>query len=183
MEGYKLDRFIDDLKYMVDTISPFQTKWKPVWQHIREIGVNFKDVQYPNQQAREKAWTRFQSLVKRVKEVQAEEQSQYEDRARKSEGHKNEILQCATLAIPRSDAIVHVATLGLSLVLKGAINKLPGPPVDEERNTLQSCSQHLAEGWTLLSRYKGEMSGHDKHEAFEGLRAAQTRLDNAWEKW
>lgn len=184
MESDKIDSLIDDLEDTVNMIVPFQTKWKPVWGLIRDIGASFKDIRYPSQQAREDAWARFQSLVQRVKEGQANEQSQYEERARESERHKYEIMHCASMAIPRSDAIVHVVTFGISLLAKAAINKLiPGPPIDEERDILQSCSKSLAEGWALLSRYKGEMLGRDKHEAFEALRVARERLQEAWEEW
>lgn len=183
MESDKLDSLIDDLKDTVNTIVPFQTKWKPVWGLIRDIGASFKDIRYPNRQARKDAWARFQSLVQKVKECQANEQVQYEDRARKSEQHKYEILHCADMASPSSDFIVHLATGGLSLIAKAAIDLLPGPPVDDEKNELQRCSKALKKGWDLLSLYKDEMLGRDKHEAFKALQSAQQHLQERWDEW
>lgn len=59
---------------------------------------------------------------------------------------------------------------------------LPGD-YDEKHAELIACSESLKEGWQLISRYKNEMIGRDKKEAFEALKDAQESLNNAWDKW
>ena len=60
---------------------------------------------------------------------------------------------------------------------------LPGAPVDERKEMLKTCSEVLCEGWGLLSRYKSEMLGGHKQEAFEALSKAKEILDNQWARW
>lgn len=187
MDSSEIDGLLDELETTVDSITPLQTKWKPVWDQIRAIAASFKGSRYPSRQEREEAWTRFQSLIGRVREVQAKEDRLRESMSGVSERHKYEILAKARDAIPAGNgfaeglASVFLAPIGLAGALLNRF--LPGPQVDETKEMLKACSEALSEGWALLSRHKVEMLGHDKQEAFEALTKAKESLQYAWDQW
>jgi hypothetical protein len=187
MDSRELGDLLDELETTVDSVTPLQTKWKPVWDQIRAIAASFKGSRYPSRQEREEAWTRFQSLIGRVREVQTKEDELREGMAGTSERHKYEILAKARDAIPPDNgfaeglASVFLAPIGLAGALLNRF--LPGQPVDETKEALKACSEALSEGWALLSRYKGEMLGHDKQEVFAALTRAKESLQYAWDQW
>lgn len=186
MEAAELDSLIDDLESALSDIVPLKTQWRPIWDLIRQIGSSFKGIRYPTPHTREQNWARFQALVQRVKEVQAEENQTRERMGSRSERYKNEILSKAACASPPSgieEAIAAVLLMPLHIV-SAAINAvLPGPPIDETKETLKACSQALAEGWQLLSEHKDDMLGRDKQVCFEALNAAKETLQYAWDRW
>jgi len=187
MDASELDHLLDSLESDVNAASPLHTKWRPVWDLIRIIGDSFKSVHYPTAEGKNEAWRRFQSLVQRVKDIQAEERERREQISSISEQHKDEILACASAATPPNaleEAIGAIVLSPIEVPVKAIVDAvLPGPEVDETRELLKYCSQKLSEGWRLLSLYKGEMLGRDKKEAFDALNDAKESLNAAWSRY
>ena len=177
---------IDDLEDDVDRAEPFKTKWADVWQVIKSISASFKQTRFDSPAKRVESWARFQSFVERVKEIQSDENNRRNRLKEVSSDHKDQILACASAANPPSgigDALLSVIMPVIPLMKNTLDAVLPGPEIDETRQSLQYCSQKLKEGWRLLSDYRNEMTGRDKKEAFEALKDAQESLNDAWEKW
>lgn len=60
--------------------GPGKADWKAVWGQIKEIGGYFKDSRFPTKEEHQAEWDKFQSLVVRVKRMQEEERSQWDQR-------------------------------------------------------------------------------------------------------
>ena len=88
----------------------------------------------------------------------------------------------ATPSSESADAILAIATGGLSVLIKAGIEAILGP-FDERKLELQRCSESLKEGWAYLSQNKGEMLGKHKKEAFDALSSASDSLGRAWDMW
>ncbi|MDP2705508.1 MAG: hypothetical protein Q8O71_03925 [bacterium] len=186
MDSRELDGLIDELETTVEDAAPLRTKWKPVWEQIRAIAAGFKGSRYPSREEREAAWTRFQSLIDRVKEIQSQENQLRESMRGISERYRDEIIARAHSAIPPSgfeEGLAGAFLAPINMFSAAFSRLLPGSPVDEHREMLNACSEVLREGWGLLSRYKSEMLGHHKQEAFEALSKAKEILDNQWARW
>lgn len=186
MESNRLNQLIDSLEDSVNSADPFKTKWRPIWEDIKEISAAFKETGYPTKEERQEKWQHFQSVVQKVKKLQAEEREKWEEKAYSSKQHKNEILACAEAATPAgplADLVFSIVTLP-ALPIKAALNTiLPGGELDEKYEELKACSRKLQQGWALFSEYKHEMTGRDKKEVFEELRKAQESLNAAWDNW
>ncbi len=186
MESDRLNQLIEALEDAVDSANPLKTKWRPIWEQIKRISVAFKDTRYPTRNERQERCNHFQSLVQKVKKMQAEERDKWDEKSHVSKRHKDEILSCAAAATPSgplSDFIFSLVTLPV-LPVKAALNAiLPGGEIDEKHEELKSYSRKLREGWDLISEHKDEMTGHDKKEAFQALKEAQESLNAAWESW
>lgn len=187
VDNSKLDNLLDLLERMVTNIRLCNTKWQPIWELIRNIGASFKKTYYPTLTDKQEAWDKFQSLVQRVKHAQAKEQKYREGMSDEYERHKYDILACASAAKPPSgleEAIAAIVVTFPRWVIRKAIDAvIPGPEIDEARETLDYCSKKLQEGWHLLSLHKQEMLGRDKKDAFEALKQSQELLDDAWGRW
>ena len=186
MDSDELDGLIDELETAVEDAAPLQTKWKPVWDHIRAISAGFKGSRYSSREEREAAWTRFQSLIDRVKEIQSEENQLRESMRGVSERYRDEIIARAHTAIPPSgfeEGLAGAFLASINMLGAAFSHLLPGTAVDERKEMLKTCSEVLREGWGLLSRHKSEMLGHHKQEAFEALSKAKEILDNQWAHW
>lgn len=177
---------IDTLENDVDDTEPFKTKWADIWNDIKGISAYFKQTRFNTPAEREEEWERFQTVVKRVKEIQSDENNRRNRLKEVSGEHKDAILACASAANPPSgmgDALLSLIMPVIPL-MKNTLNAiLPGPEIDETRQSLQYCSQKLKEGWRLLSEYRNEMTGRDKKDAFEALKDSQESLNDAWDKW
>jgi len=186
MDAEELENMIDALDSQLERAEPFKTKWREIWGTIRKIGGGFKEVRFAKKEDREVMWARFQSLVDRVKEIQAQERESWEERSRTSRKHRESILSMAeeaTPAGPLSDFIYTVVTLP-ALPIKVALESiLPGGEIDEKHQELKACSRRLREGWNLFNDCKDEMLGKDKHDAVHALRKAGEALQEAWENW
>ncbi|MGQ0446563.1 MAG: hypothetical protein ACT4O2_15950 [Beijerinckiaceae bacterium] len=163
------------------------TQWRPIWDEIKQISGEFKNVRYPTRVARQAAWDRFQSLVQRVKQRQAADRREFDSRASASAERKEHILQAARDATPiclLTDDILgileSIVNIGVDAMTLGA---LPGGHTDDRLETLQYCSRRIKEGWALLEESKREMLGRDKAECFQALKDAQESLDAAWQQW
>lgn len=186
MDNCELDGLIDELEVVVEDAAPLRTKWKPVWDHIRAISAGFKGSRYPSREEREVSWIRFQSLIDRVKEIQSQENQIRESMRGVSERYRDEIIARAHAAIPPSgfeEGLAGAFLAPINMFSAAFSRLLPGSPVDERKEMLKTCSETLSEGWGLLSRYKSEMFGGQKQEAFEALSKAKEILDNQWARW
>ncbi|MGH8576424.1 MAG: hypothetical protein ACREXX_12190 [Gammaproteobacteria bacterium] len=108
--------------------GPTKSDWKAVWSEIKEIGGSFKGSRFPTKEEHQAEWDKFQSLVARVKRMQEEERSQWDERKRESERLKNEIISQSYAAQPPSgfaDVILAIATGGLSVVLNAIMGPFP----------------------------------------------------------
>ena len=152
--------------------------WKAIWSLIKAIGANFKGSRFPTKEEHQAAWNQFQSLVASVKQTQNEERSQWNHNKQESERLKEEIIAQARAAQPPSgfaDAILAIMTGGISSILSAIMG-----PFDERKRELESASNALKIGWSLLHEYKDRMIGKDKQEAFQALNSAKERLDAEW---
>lgn len=187
MDYSALDQLIDLLESEVEAIEPLHTRWKPLWDSIRTIGAAFKETHYPTRAEKDQAWQRFQGLVEKVKQTQNLERQQRERLESTSEHWKDEIMVLASEATPPSsfEEGVYAVTFGIvETAVKGVVDALlPGPQIDETREMLLHCSERLREGWALLSEHKVEMLGRHKKQAFDALSNAQSKLNEAWERW
>lgn len=186
MDESDLINKIDSLESNVDDAEPFKTKWSDIWNDVKKTGASFKQTRFGSAAQREEAWGRFQTIVEHIKEIQSDENDKRNRLRELSSDHKDKIIACASAADPPSgigDALLSVI-MPIIPLMKNTLNAiLPGPEIDEARQSLQYCSQKLKEGWRLLSEYRDEMTGRDKKEAFGALKDAQESLNDAWEKW
>lgn len=171
---------IDHLKSMISgsIFSSEKPDWKSIWNQIRTVGSKFKGTKFPTREQHQEAWDKFQNLVSDIKEAQAEEHNQWEERKRDSGKYKDEIIYQAELAKPSgplSDLVLAIATGGISSALSAIMG-----PFDERKDELTACSEHLKQGWHLLSDHKERMLGRDKNEAYSALIDAKEQLDHAW---
>jgi DNA repair exonuclease SbcCD ATPase subunit len=169
----KLESMIPD-----GIFSSEKPDWKSVWGQIRVVGASFKAVKFPTHDEHQEAWEHFQRIVAHVKESQAEEHQQWEEKKRESSRYKDEIVHQAELAKPSGpmdDLVLSIATGGLSTALSALMG-----PFDEIKDELMSCSEHLKQGWALLNEHKENMLGQDKKEAYNALYQAQEQLNQAW---
>ncbi len=180
-----MQALLDSLDALADEAEGKRTSWRDVWTEIKNIGQAFKESRFPTAQDRQAAWNRFQSIVARVKASQERARQEVEQRVRQSEHHLEQIRSYAWQATPSSesaDAIIAIATGGLSVLIKTGLEAILGP-FDERKLELQRCSQALKEGWAYLSHNKGEMLGKHKKEAFDALSSASDSLGRAWDIW
>lgn len=183
--GSEIEALLDSLEALAEEAEGKRTNWRDVWSDIKNIGRAFKESRFPTAQDRQAAWSRFQSIVERVKTSQAQARQEFEERLRESEHHLNQIRSYAWKATPSSeaaDAILAIATGGLSVLIKAGLDAILGP-FDERKLELQTCSAALKEGWAYLSENKGEMLGKHKKEAFDVLSSASDALGRAWDVW
>jgi chromosome segregation ATPase len=171
---------IDELESMIPDgmFSSEKSDWKSIWGQIRVVGASFKGVKFPTHDEHQEAWEHFQRIVAHVKESQAEEHQQWEEKKRESNEYKDEIIYQAELAKPSGpmgDLVLSIATGGLSTALSAIMG-----PFDERKDELISCSEHLKQGWALLNEHKENMLGRDKNEAYHALYQAKEQLDQAW---
>jgi hypothetical protein len=174
---------IDELKSMMPggLFAVGKPDWKQIWNQVRTVGASFKGVRFPTHDEHQEAWDRFQSLVNTIKEAQAEEQEQWEEKKSRSGQYRNEIITEAEMAKPSGplgDVILTIATGGINVVLDALLG-----PFDERRRELQACSEHLRKGWALLNEHKGDMLAQDKREAYQALCDAGEQLNQAWEDY
>ncbi len=184
-DGSEIEALLDSLEALVDEAEGKRSKWKDVWCAIKGIGQAFKESWFPTAKDRQVAWKRFQSIVARVKASQERARREFEERLRESERHLEHIRSYAWKATPSSesaDAILAIATGGLSVLIKAGIEAILGP-FDERKLELQKCSEALKEGWAYLSQNKEKMLGKHKKEAFEALSNASESLGRAWDLW
>lgn len=185
IDGSEIQALLDSLEALADEAEGKRTKWRDVWSEIKNVGQAFKESRFPTARDRQAAWAQFQSIVTRVKACQQRARQEVDERFRESERHLEQIRSYSWKATPSSesaDAILAIATGGLSVLIKAGIEAILGP-FDERKLELQRCSEALKEGWAYLSQNKGEMLGKHKKEAFDALSSASDSLGRAWDVW
>ena len=183
MEWQELDKRIERFESGLPTSAGERPQFRSIWNEVKDIGTRFKETRYPAKEQRQAAWERFQKAVARLKGYQESYFATRDRRKQDSAHHKQEILAKAEAATPGGDGGLLYALLPPLLLVKMAVDMLPGPPVDEEKEELKRCAEQLKAGWALLSQYKGDMTGADKNEAFHALKKAANRLQKAWDRW
>jgi conjugal transfer/entry exclusion protein len=184
-DGSDIEALLDSLETLVDEAEGTKGKWKDVWSEIKNIGQAFKDSMFPTAQDRQAAWTRFQSIIAKVKAGQERAKEIVEARVRESKSHLEQILSYAERAAPSSgsgDAVLAVFTGGLSILIEEGIGAILGP-FDDRKFELLKCNEAMKEGWAYLSKNKAAMFGDHKQEAYDALKSASDRLTAAWDMW
>jgi len=184
-DGADIEALLDSLDALVSDAEGKGARWRDVWSEIKNIGQGFKEVRFPSPQERQAAWKRFQGIVGRVKTSQQRASEAVEKNFRESERHLEQLRSYAWKATPSSgsaDAIIAIATGGLSVLVQAGLDAILGP-FDERKLELQRCNEILKEGWAYLSDNKGEMLGKHKKEAFDALSKASDSLGSAWDMW
>jgi hypothetical protein len=185
MESEKLDKKIDRLQGQFESPWSGKRDWKALWSVIKEISADFKGIRYPSRDERTAAWTRFQSIVERIKESHAKEYEERHAHREQSVSHLCKIQSLADSAGPDNglgELVLHLATGGLTLITKMALDALLGKS-DEEFQGLHGRSESMKNAWAYLSNYKAEMTGRDKATAYALLEKTKERLDSDWERW
>lgn len=182
-EYRKVNKGIDKLKSMMPGgfFPTGKPDWKTIWEQIRIVGTSFKGARYPTREEHQQAWDKFQNLVNKVKCIQGEEREKWNQNKSESARLRDRIISQAHSARPSSgmeDLILFIATGGVS----GLLNAIMGP-FDEKKRELQAASKRLKEGGDMFNRYKGNMLGRDKHDAFEVLNEAKEYLDQQWDDY
>ena len=178
-------REISHLKSMVPGLLSFNsTDWKEVWKQVKVVGAAFKGVRFPSREEHQKAWDDFQRIVDEIKEKQSEErkekQKAWDAKSNTSAFWRDKIIRLAQDAKPyRSTGleaiILAIATGGLSIVLEMIMG-----PFDDRKSELQSASESLKQGFSLLSERKQEIMSQDKGLCFDALNEAKDYLDREW---
>lgn len=185
MEYENLDKKIDQLESQFNSPWSGKRDWKALWSTIKEISSDFRGVSYGTRDERNAARDRFQSIVQSIKESQATEFEQRNARVEQSAAHLSQIQYLANSA-GADDALgelaVCVATLGMSLVAKAAIDALLGKS-DEEFQRLQRRSEIMKSAWAYLSDHKTEMTGRDKATVYTLLEKTKAHLEGDKERW
>ena len=162
---------------MVPGIFDFgELDWKAIWNQIRVTGKSFKGSRFPSKEEHESAWNKFQHLVDKVKDKQAESQKEWDRKKDESARLREIILSQAKSARPYENAlfdiILTVATYGANLLIDAIMG-----PFDEEKQMLKSCGKQLQRGWAMLQDNKDKMLGKDKGIAFDALNETRELLD------
>lgn len=152
---------------------------KPYGIKIRITGQSFKSSRFPSNEEHESARNNFQNLVSKVKAKQAESQKEWDRKKDESARLREMILSQARSARPYdsglANLILTIATGGANLLL----NAIMGP-FDEEKQMLESCGEHLKNGWSILLDNTERMLGNDKRISFEALNETKELLDRRW---
>ena len=184
-DASEIESLLDALDSLARDAEAKNATWRDVWTEIRNIGHAFKGSRFPTPEDRQAAWKRFQSIVARVKVSQERARQVVDQMVSESERHLERLRSYALRATPSSesaDAILAIATGGLSILIKAGLDAILGP-FDERKLELQRCSQALKEGWEYLSDNKRNMLGKHKQEAFGALSRASDALGAAWDTW
>jgi len=68
MDHRNLDGLIDGLDgEMSSFFGDSKKDWRSIWDRIKEIGAAFKETRYPTRDEKDRAWSRFQSVVEHVR--------------------------------------------------------------------------------------------------------------------
>lgn len=175
---------IEKLRSMVSGsfwTAPAEIDFKATWAQIKIVGASFKGARFSTQEARESAWTEFQTLVEEVKRRQQSERDAWDRKRSESERLRDQIVALASdirVSSGIEDLILALATGGASLVLEALLG-----PFDDRKSELQRLSARLREGWRRLGENKSKMLGRDKQAAFAALNEAKARLDEEWDKY
>lgn len=190
MEPSSLDGLISKLDGHYRQAAQRDRRWSEVWDEIKYIGSNFKQVRYPTREEKNAAWERFQGIVESVKETQAAERKEWEHKADSSAQLRNQILRQGEYGRPPNafesaiaDMIIGpIAALAELYVDVITLGQLKGE-IDEKHEELKHYSNELKKAWNLFNDNKDDMLGKDKHEVFQTLREIQEQLDAAWDEW
>jgi hypothetical protein len=192
----ELDDLISALQAAVDETHPQRGYWGELWNLAREVGAGFKGTRYPTRADRENAWKKFQDLVAHAKARSeenrariAEADRQWEARQEESQWARESIRAKTAAARPLTglerdiaDIVLLPARLIAAILLKLVGIEIPSQ-LEEIRQELLACNEALREAWAEFNRRKADMLPGDKNQAFEGLQAARSQLDEAWRRW
>ena len=166
---------IENLEGVVSTRGPWLqgSKWssQEAWEQVKITQAAFDETRFPTLQERQDAWRKFQELIRRIRERQANESGRLKD----------EIVRLADLATPKEWWIETLLTLGLAELLRIAFDSLPGP--DIVKSDLQNCSRNLKKAKEFYRENKREVLNQDRLVALEALKNCQDKLDSAWSEY
>lgn len=185
MQQYEIGEIIGQIEQAVAHYEEGSIDWRSIWDAIKRTGRSFKETDFPSREAREADWKRFQSAVERVKELQATEFENRKQFRSSSEDTLYKIERLADLAMPDNglaDVILTVASGGVNILVKGALDAIFGK-LDEELESLKKRSEWLREAGALFKESKHEMIGRHKHRAHEVLTRTRERLNEDWESY
>lgn len=185
MSDYKqIKENIRKLNLLLPSTFSGKVNFKEIWNIIKST--NFKGANFPSSSERQEAWDEFQSLVDKIKELQEEENIEWDKKKDKSRDFSKEIIRQARYAKPSSNffenALLTIATMGSNYGFKLLLHDFL-KPFDDKKYELQNYSERLKEGWEMFSDYKQQMFGEDKSNAFKELRDAQETLNQAWDTY
>lgn len=154
MESNELSLMIDQLK---DSVNVDETKWKPIWDFIKNISSSFKLTQFSSREERETEWKRFQEIVDEVKFLQNESKKKWEEKVLTSEHHRNTVVLLAEAANIKESEVT--------------------------KDLLKIYSDKIKEGWEYFKENKQAMLRDHKDQAFKSLKKVDEILQASWTEW
>lgn len=189
MKHYEeVQRNISRLEAMIPAGLLAADNWdfKAIWRQIRETSASFKGVRFPTKAQHEEAWSRFQTLVQKVKDKQQERRAKFDQRREASERLRDTLIRRAQNALPDDsglgDAVLALATGGLSLIVEMTLDALLGP-YDKRKQELLQANRALRAVWDEFTSRKGELLRDDKSTVFQALKNEQQKLDGLWSQY
>ncbi len=163
---------------------PGKKDYRLIWNTIRDTGRMFKGTKFDNRAVREDFWECFQAVVEHMKQEHEEYSRAMDRKMDRSASHLAHIQRI--LPSPGEDGAgdlaLLLATNGLSMSVKAAVDMLPGE-FDEERDRLQRARAAVKEAGQNLSANKAEMLRKHKDAAFEKIKSTREQLDREWDAY
>lgn len=182
----QIESRIERLANEIDGIGRQKVDFRSLWDEVKSIQADFGQTRFDSPDDRKRAWDRFQAVVAKMKSGIDRSKAANQARFEKSQEVLRRIHRLAQAAIPSSDfedLVFHLATFGMATAIKAAVNALPGPPIDERKMELESCSRALREGWALHRESREILIGAHRAEGWQALKDAGAKLDAAWAQW
>ncbi len=193
MDYTDLERLIAEIEKAVDDSNPQKGYWKHLWGVIHEARSGFRDARFPTGEEKHHARTKLDNLVEAAQARSEQEKLAREDRERnweetkrRSEAARQRLDSKLAGTRPTTDFERMIASVILMplTILENALRGILGlEQLDEIHEDLKGCSANMREAWATFSATKQEMLPGDRNIAYQELRKAQDRLDEAWQRW
>lgn len=145
--------------------------FRAAWEQVKVTQTAFNETRFPTVGERQDAWRKFQELVHNIRERQTEE----------SECVRDEIVRLVNLADPKEWWVEALLTLGLSELLRIALDSLPGP--NSVKSDLQDCTRKLQEARKFYRDNKSALLKQHKTVALDAIRECEDKLNRAWSEY
>lgn len=193
----KLDDLNQDFKDALGTTKNRGQQMKAIWNDIRTIGKDFKEVRFATANSRQESWQKFQEIVRKVKE---EQENYFKNKTKKetvSKARLEELIGHAERAWPHPDGFsqflmaitgagifVDIIMTGIEMIIEVAtFGFLKAGPRDDRKAELDSHSFHIKKAWAIFKEDKEKMTREHRDAAWKVLSGTQGELDKEWTKW
>ena len=203
MNHEELDVLIDCLERDVESASASSQNAPPfgeLWSRVKHIGGSFREVRYRTREEKDAAWSRFQSVVDRIKRI-GEERQRFRDqrlaqRERESAEALREVMREVRYAWPWDDdallelikiisgaKILEVVLVAVFDIIDNLMGGTPLSPEEQRKIELKKCSKHMGDAFRLFGQLSKRMTQEDRTKAYELLNRTKGELDRAWSEF